>query len=208
MKERPILMNGAMVRATLAGIKSQTRRIVKPQPKMYEPGQDVGLSDYVSDMLVCPYGRMGDHLWVRETFFAYGRWETRFSEKKARDEWHFIDMTAECDRAYQYDADAPAVPLARGRGGTLPGWYRRPAIFMPRAASRIRLRITGARAERLNNITLGDICKEGLARSIYDFRPATDGFRVWKELWESINGAGSYDANPWVWVVELKQVTP
>lgn len=247
MKERPLLMNGAMVRATLAGIKSQTRRIVKPQPKMYEPGQDVGLSDYVSDMLVCPYGRMGDHLWVRETFFAYGRWDTRFSEKKARDEWHFIDMTIECGRAYQYDADEPELLLAQGRGGALPGWYRRPAIFMPRAASRILLEIVSVRVERLNDCSEADAEAEGVMQLDADDCPrpetrtkegwslcptcAGTGLRstlgagggvnfdvdctdcdthlkLYRHLWEAINGAGSWDANPWVWRVEFSRVTP
>jgi hypothetical protein len=89
-----------MVRALLDGTKSQTRRAVKPQPRMYEPGQCVGVSDMTNDALVCPYGKPGDQLRVRETFIAYGRWVTRCNAKKKRDEWHFIDMTAECDRAY------------------------------------------------------------------------------------------------------------
>jgi len=218
-KERPILFSAPMVRALLDGSKSQTRRVVKPQPEVSPGGHVMGewLRKPLGGLLLprpqdlaldCPYGQPGDRLRVRETFTAYGRWETRFSAKKARDEWHFVDMTVECDRRYQYAADNPGVPLAKERGDALPGWYTRPAIFMPRAASRILLEIVNVRVERLNAITLSDICKEGLAKSIYDFCPATDGFRVWKELWESINGAGSWAANPWVWVLEFKRVQP
>jgi len=76
---------------------------------------------------------------------------------------------------------------------------------MPRWASRITLEVTGVRVERLQAITLGDICKE-IGCGLYDFRPATDGFRVWAELWNSIYGADSWQANPWVWVVEFKRV--
>lgn len=81
----------------------------------------------------------------------------------------------------------------------------KPSIHMPRWASRITLEITGVRVERLQAITLGDICKE-IGCGLYDFRPATDGFRVWAELWNSIYGADSWQANPWVWVVEFKRV--
>lgn len=186
-----------------------------------------------------PYGQPGDRLWVRETFFAYGRWETRYSEKKKRDEWRFIDMTTECDRLYQYAASNPEVPLAKGRG-PLPGWYTRPAIHMPLAASRIVLDIAGVRVERLQGISEADADAEGCERlefERYDRDPALcpkcDGLRLhcalgpnggviedidcvecdtyvkrYRHLWESINGAGSWDANPWVWVVEFKRVTP
>src|SRR4051812_13652808 len=68
MKERPILFSAPMVRALLDGSKTQTRRIVKPQPVMYEPGQCVGVSDMTCDALVCQYGKRGDRLWVRETW--------------------------------------------------------------------------------------------------------------------------------------------
>lgn len=171
IKERPILFSAPMVRALLDGSKTQTRRVVKPAPREYwnpvvgnyhpvvianggyeEPGPEIfGASDETEGRKF-PYGRPGDRLIVRETFFSYGRWVTRFNAKKRRDEWHFVDMTAECDRRYQYSADNPDVPLATGRGGVMPGWYRRPAIFMPRSAARILLEITRVRVERLNDI--------------------------------------------------------
>ena len=60
-----------------------------------------------------PYGHAGDRLWVKETFFAFGRWETRFSAKKSRDEWHFVDMTAESNKDYLYAADGFSMFIKR-----------------------------------------------------------------------------------------------
>ncbi|QKY09550.1 hypothetical protein [Janthinobacterium lividum] len=238
MKERPILMNSAMVRATLAGTKTQTRRVMKPQPEPvpHRPGDYqwpcnafqsmVSVSDTRASGAhgmagdACPHGAHGDRLRVRETFFAYGRWETRLSEKKRRDEWHFIDMTAECDRTYQYDADCPDVPLAAGRGGALPGWHKRPSIFMPRAACRILLEIVSVRVERLQDISDTDILAEGIdteklaeSQDRYDIVCKGSGASgratertAWRDLWESTGG--DWEANPWCWAITFKRVAP
>ena len=218
MKERPILMNGAMVRAVLDGSKTQTRRIVKPQPFREDYMAEEGVR--LQFATLAPHGQPGDGIWVRETFFAYGRWVTRYSEKKARDEWHFIDMTIECDRTYQYDADSPEVPLAAGRGGALPGWYMRPSIFMPRAACRILLEIISVRIERLQEISDADIVAEGIdmealveSQDRYDIvckgsdasGRATER-SAWRDLWESTGG--DWNANPWCWAITFKRVAP
>lgn len=221
MAERPILFSAPMVRALLDGSKTQTRRVMKFKTRSdgarFQPIPAKRIDDTSYEMH-CPHGNPGDRLWVRETFYAYGRWVTRFSEKKRRDEWHFLDMTVECDRRYQYDADSPDVAQATGRGGALPGWYKRPAIFMPRAACRIELEITGVRVERLAGICESDARAEGCTASGWqpsysnpdnaggaESMSAKDAFA---DLWESINGAGSWDANPFVWVVEFKRVMP
>lgn len=81
-----------------------------------------------------------------------------------------------------------------------------PSLHMPRWASRILLEITAVRVERLQQITIGEICKEGLARSMYEFIPVTTAFDAFAELWNSTGG--DWDANPWVWVIEFKRVTP
>jgi hypothetical protein len=221
MKELGILFSAPMVRALLDGSKAQTRRALRVQPLDVLPmNGDLTGREWVGLMtrepkpegqvFRCKFGQSGDRLWVRETFFAYGRWETRYSEKKQRDEWHFIDMTAECDRAYQYAASNPDVPLATGRG-PMPGWYTRPAIHMPRAASRILLEITGVRVERLQDISEADAAAEGWSRRPEvsdDPQVHADAARDWyMDLWEQINGTGSWAANPWVWVVEFKRVT-
>ncbi|WP_229257558.1 hypothetical protein [Duganella callida] len=232
-----------MIRALLGGTKSQTRRIVKPDPGPYwnpvvglcnpavidnsgydAPGPEIfGASDETAGRKF-PHGGPAHCIWVRETFFAYGRWETRYTEKKQRDEWHFIDMTTECGRAYQYDADSPDVSLATGRGGALPGWYKRPAIFMPRAASRILLEIVSVRVERLNDLSEADAIAEGIEQMPCEvpdtklwrnYRPENGWTpRVcmpqnsFRSLWESINGEPNWLTNPWVWVVEFKRVAP
>jgi len=211
MKERPILFSGAMVRALPR--KTQTRRVVKgfaldlPKPGNFTP-EYVALPENGNS----PYGYADDRLWVRETFFAYGRWKTRFSEKKGRDEWHFIDMTLECDRAYQYAADDPDIPVTTSRhGGVTPAWWKRPAIHMPRAASRIMLEVTGVRVERLQDISEADAIAEGVHAGSWEYdngegtETARESFQC---LWDSLNAARGYgwDANPWVWVVELKKV--
>ncbi|MEX0141996.1 hypothetical protein MRBLMS1_002836 [Massilia sp. LMS1-1-1.1] len=228
MRDHPIIFTGPMVRALLDGSKTQTRRVMKPQPQMVtnkhiEPwqGDPAALLSLLADSgRKCPHGQPGDRIWVRETFFAYGRWVTRYSQKKGRDEWHFLDMTAKCDRAYQYDADSPDVPLETRRGGALPGWFKRPAIFMPRAACRMLLEIVSVRVERLQNISDADIVAEGIdmealaeSQDRYDIVCKGSGASgratersAWRDLWESTGG--DWDSNPWLWVIEFKRVTP
>lgn len=234
MKERPILMNGAMVRATLAGIKTQTRRIVKPSRAWpidfvggsgqindptcwgFEDG-DTALwwllkrdDDALSRQIPCPYGQPGDRLWVRETYYAFGRWETRFSAKKMRDEWHFVDMTRDMDRLYQFGTES-IEPCLRARDpGILPTWWKRPSIFMPRAACRILLEIVSVRVERLQGISEQDAIAEGAMFWAHEqetqVKDTRDARHAFMDLWQSINGPGSWDVNPWVWVVEFKRV--
>ena len=186
MSERGILFSAPMVRVLLAGTKTQTRRAVKVH-------ESIAYTDWRS-----PYGRPGDRLWVRETFFAYGRWEKRYNEVKERDEWRFVDMTRECGLSYQYAADNPDVPVEKRRSIT-PGWHTRPALFMPRAASRILLEVVSVRVERLQVISEHDAIAEGIECGVGN---PIDSYR---SLWEQINGTGSWSANPWIWVVEFRR---
>lgn len=222
MNSLPLLYTGAMVRATLADIKTMTRRVVKGKAFDWLEAYEL-TPEFVAlpGNAMCPNGQPGDQLWVRETFFAWGRWETRFSVKKGRDEWHFVDMTLESGRQYHYAvADQTLIIGAKGRGGVAPMWWTRPAIFMPRAASRITLEITEVRVERLQDISDADAVAEGAdclkwsgiegtAADLIDWplkevtNPYRNGFAV---LWESINGDGSWAANPWVWVVSFRRL--
>ncbi|MCS4496240.1 morphogenetic protein [Pantoea sp. B623] len=184
MKECPILLNAEMVRAVLDGGKTQTRRILKVQPHAGVRNSvfvKSGYEDGHGKELVCPFGAVGDRLWVRETWARYN-----------------IDQDTH-DIAYR--ATTPDDWPKEGR------W--RPSIHMPRWASRITLEITGVRVERLQDITNQDAMAEGIGHLYaYDESQPTpkDATRRFAELWQSIYGADSWQANPWVWVIEFKRV--
>jgi hypothetical protein len=225
MKEGPILYRAPMVRAILEGSKTQTRRVIKwpiiDRSMCVELDESYGpdlASPRDSIDHLSPYGKVGDQLWVRESFWAYGKWEQRYSEKKQWMEWCFVDMTVERDRLYQY-AD-PTPEKFRHRRDIDPAWWPRNSIHMPRKASRIQLEITAIRVERLQDISEADAIAEGIEHGnrwlnnyrnyfndndAHGWRSPIDSYR---SLWETINGEGSWDANHWVWVVEFKVLKP
>ena len=190
MNEKPILFNAEMVNAILSGRKTQTRRIISEKTlHLFDVAaiagecHPLGLCDQRSQsyyLEFCPLGNPGDQLWVREAF-----------------------ATGLCTKStLAYRATHKTEDLEEGWGETIK-WT--PSIHMPRWASRINLLITGVRVERLQAITLGDICKE-IGCGLYDFRPATYGFQVWEELWKSIYGEENWEANPWVWVINFERM--
>lgn len=229
MKDTPLLMTGAMVRATLRDVdpKGQTRRVMNPQPKhkpilanAYTFGADRSIdgaewldADFINPgvPMKCPYGQVGDRLYVRETFYAFGRWETRFNPKKGRDEWHFVDMTKQCGKSYSFDADSThPVPMGK-RGGVTPGWHKRPGIFLPRAASRLTLEITDIRVERVKDISEEDAIAEGVAPCGHDSFHTDQHTCSFADLWDLINakrdgGIYSWESNPWVWAITFKKL--
>lgn len=192
MTERPIIFSAPMVRAILAGTKTQTRRAVKLKPWHQIEQRDDGTlwpwmydDDRASDHWVpCPYGQLGDRLWVRETF-------------------------AKIDGQTQpwIETDYRATYTHGDRLGDSLGIKKRwtPAIHMPRAASRITLEVTGVRVERLQHISETDTVAEGIPAG--EVSPDDAGRFAYRLLWESLHGPGSWDANPWVWVVEFKRIT-
>ena len=213
-----------MVRAILAGAKTQTRRVCKAAALKggtdfrdadgWPMRHDIGCGDVRAG---CPYGAVGDRLFVRETYFAFGRWETRFSVTKGRDEWHFIDMAAAAREDYLYAADGVSNTGAfiKRRTDPRPMHWQRPSIFMPRWVSRITLELTGVRVERLQTISDADAIAEGISFSApfggyhtEDGRQfhCTDPIESYASLWEAINGAGSWDANPFVWCVSFRRI--
>ena len=204
MKEHPIIFSGPMVQALLRAEnpKTQTRRAVKPQPKletnrwwcdggkwMPEGPAPAGGTRQTLGWMPCPYGAPGDRLWVRETCGTGG---------------HF-------PHPWAYRADGVEYPGER--------WT--PAIHMPRRASRIMLEITDVRVQRLQQISQEDCWAEGIDDEGADYndgeRYASAGSPVSPEryaftsLWESINGLRdgcSWEANPWVWALTFQKVTP
>jgi hypothetical protein len=213
MADRPILFSAPMVCALLAGTKTQTRRVVKPQPPpefvAYNAGHastlhvpsgsesfcwSLGRSDSsqrfwpgMHESVFCPYGQPGDRLWVRET------WSHDATDLEACRAAH-EDVMAGLSYGPYYRATEEAPETLRWRS----------SIHMPRWASRITLEITKVRVERVREMNRGDAMAEGCP-----FANMADGLdpRDWYSgLWDEINGAGSWAANPWVWVVSFRRV--
>ncbi|OXR48134.1 hypothetical protein PuT2_14010 [Pusillimonas sp. T2] len=210
MRERPILFSGPMVRAILAGHKMQTRRAVKP-PRSWDtqyPHCDPfvmppavwwwnGVHDRVGVRQACPYGQPGDRLWVRETWMP----DTPRDGTWADTQFFGCGMSPLSDIPELYRKPEHCLYRATWNGVGMVGW--KPSIHMPRWASRITLEITGVRVERLKDISEDDAYAEGVKHSEHGGLTARDGFQ---RLWESINGAESWDKNPWVWVVQFRRI--
>jgi hypothetical protein len=199
IKEKPILFRGPMVNAILDGGKTQTRRIVKPQPVVrggwhdlprYSASSEKAFREGAPFFGRCPYGSVGDRLWVREAWAANAFLNrTKPSDLKGETIYH---------RA-TYDNDSHFM------------W--RPSIHMPRWACRLVLEITDVRVERLNAITPEDAVAEGIegdaeGRWKHYLKPKFGPSPVhsFQTLWESINGVGSWAQNPWVWVVSFRRI--
>lgn len=225
MKERGMIFNGEMVRALLDGRKTQTRRIMKvqPEPSKSRPG-DFWFSSkklesmvHVSDLApgnspivdchlffqehCCPFGAVGDRIWVREAFRVHSRATdvaTLVYKASERNSW-----TEQTHRVPVAVCNKPATPEK---------WT--PSLHMPRWASRITLEITDVRVERLNAISQEDAQAEGM--ELTGWRPTysdpDSGGEVmtlydnFAELWSSIYGDESWKANGWVWVISFKRV--
>ncbi|HCD5206789.1 TPA: hypothetical protein NBT52_005476 [Klebsiella pneumoniae] len=246
MKERGMIFNGEMVRAILDGRKTQTRRIMAPQP-----ADDIERGIFPNPEVIgwkssrrhkhgsttahfCHYGKPGDRIWVRET---WGVVSHAFSDDGLMIDW-VPDRPATAIHEMPFGNgyySGYAIYAADGdfTWGDDDGYEDgrscwKPSIHMPRAASRILLEITDVRVERLNAISPEDAESEGLERTNFTgfgdepglpSYPEPDVYfdplkKQWKEyppeafagLWESIYGEGSWQVNPWVWVIEFKRV--
>lgn len=227
-KERPILFSGPMVRALLDGRKTQTRRVIKPQPdsvknfgravpyRRASPPQDMPSAKYEVP-IVYPYGAPGDCLWVKET---WGLNDTIYGGDQPIPKARPADLPPEGLVFFATEDDTEIRNELR--------W--RPSIHMPRWASRLTLEITEVRVERLQEVSQADAAAEGLMTwlgrdcdgdprldgRMYDFtawgwqQPTheSDGFMsayaAYRDLWKHINGPDSWDANPWVWAVSFR----
>ena len=214
MKERPILFSAPMVRALLADTKTQTRRVASKLVRhpdlgnLYTPGALV-LEREPQHVIerACPYGQTGDRLWVREAH--------AFSVRDPEGyDWH--DDPENWDVIYRADERQPAGGWRDSEGNAIqPPW--RPSIHLPRWASRITLEVTAVRVERLQDISEADAIAEGCTQNhngyfwggphaVSGLKQMATAKQAYSDLWKSINGPGSWDANPWVWVVEFKRL--
>ncbi|MDS0779970.1 hypothetical protein OSC13_18835 [Serratia marcescens] len=211
MKERPVIFNGEMVRTILDGRKTQTRRVMKPQPEPCYRGGHWWPSNAFKTMLhieeqmqngqggwkglagyACPFGRVCDRLWVRETFMDLTGTG--------------IEATTGKFEGLAYRADTPAGSYGDEVRKDY-GLKWTPSLHMPRKACRILLEITAVRVERLNDISEEDAKAEGVKAGVCPGHEHMMHQVAFSELWQSIYGEESWRANPWVWVIEFKQVS-
>lgn len=234
MNERPILFSGPMVRAILDGTKTQTRRVVKVGRTLPEGGWDCirkpgsreaihlangvwswrpygGAPDqpYPRIWEYCPYGQPGDRLRVKEHAWMWCEKVPSGMTKTGRPKFHYVPSA----RAQVfYCADHPEKPtgtvVCEYRGYQW-GWRKKLGRFLPGWASRITLEITAVRVERLNDISEADAKAEGVEPADTTKAPES----VWLAhrvafsfLWERINGAGSWAANPFVWSITFRRI--
>ncbi|MGV5219661.1 hypothetical protein [Pseudomonas aeruginosa] len=210
-RERPILFNDQMVRAILEGRKTVTRRAVK-DTGFYAidaaiHGNEVALREREALSTRCPFGQPGDRLWVRESHAQV--FEVDIPDGRpagpigtagspGRPDW-------KCRYVYRSDGEMPNVQWHHVGDSQPVRWT--PSIHMPRRASRILLEITAVRVERLQDITPNQCIAEGAWREKdKELGRGQEAIAAFADLWRSTGG--DWDANPWVWVVEFKRVTP
>ena len=188
MNEKPILFSGPMVQAILAGVKSQTRRVIKPEWSRCLDLEDE--DDQEKALQQCPYVRLGSFLWVRETWYQTTNKDfTPGQVIYKADGWEHADGSK---------------------------MYWRPSIHMPRSASRIDLKITAVWIEHLQDITKANARDEGMSCAFnggtYDFSIGPyDAYTAnFRRLWDAINAKRGYgwDVNPWVWVIRFMKIRP
>lgn len=243
-REYPILFSPKMVQAILANQKSVTRRVVKWKPR--EDGLNVSFSGLEAGHYStghpesgwvlrsrgrgacwndrtfparCPYGRVGDRLWVRETFaiecnrgYEYDAPDVQLGPIR----WHEEEDYGRWFECPHYRASEPDISLVTDDHEDFDDRTRwTPSIYMPRWASRITLEVTGVRVERLHQITEDDARAEGFGPG---FVPAPHpefadiqttrcvGYRpLFVKMWDVINGKKyPWASNPHVWVVSFR----
>ena len=212
MKERPILFSGEMVKAILDGRKTMTRRVIKPQPSIrtsvcIDANSPSGYSysnDVYGDIYCkCPYGKVGDRLWVKTSHYK------GMDSKSDIIVWDTFTRTIRWQVEGVGDVEncEPEL-LTTNRFKFLAG------RFMPKWAARIWLEITAIRVERLQEITPKDAVLEGLPCFIeynkdWTVKQCIPPVERFKTLWDSINAKRGFgwESNPWVWVVEFKRTT-
>ena len=227
--EKPVIFNTDMVTAILDGRKSQTRRVMKPQPigfndpegwPIHPINEDQTQDKYSVDgwckYIQCPYGQIGDQLYVRETWAKCSPVSPMNRQLVHMDRANVIEQPTKDPDTGEWDYNSGEIVIYRADGEV--EWcdgdgfideksYWKPSIHMPKKYARIWLEVTNVRVERVQDISNNDACAEGTPdiRTIENNFDMRDCFRV---LWDSIYESRGYgwDVNPWVWVVEFKRV--
>lgn len=221
MKERPVLFSAPMIRAILDGRKTQTRRIVKPQPDSRTTEVSLCRDLWMGIGPACngpgtaqwdpwrkAFATVGDRLWVREA------WMPGYFHDPDSDDGPKVSVLYRADNS-ELTVAAPSVELAEqwdlaysDDGDEPPPW--KPSIHMPRWASRILLEITGVSVERLRDISEGDAEAEGIdfLRHIPNADETLTAKQLYECLWDGLKppAASAWDANPWVWVISFRRV--
>lgn len=219
IKYKPILFSSSMVNANLEDKKTKTRRQVTGEAlKWLEP--DMFTPEYVAspENNLCPYGKVGDVLWVRETF-------AKTTNVNSLDPWpgrNHIRTDGETEgvatEALIYRADGE-WQWCDDDGFHTERSYWKPSIFMPRYACRLFLKIKEIKIERLQDVSESDAISEGIYMRITSTPPYEQKYQIpgwpnlfntakqaFKSLWISINSKDSWDNNPWVWVIEYERI--
>lgn len=206
--DHPIIFSAPMIRALLDGRKTQTRRMLKARG-LYETHPS-------GELVPIPPSAVGARLWVRESYYQIGHWEPAASKtrKLGKQKWRFVADSTEIR------FEAP-TEFRKGRHHQDPEtsvWHKRLGRFMPRVASRLTLVIEGVKVERLQDISREDAIAEGLFRAsshieeFWRWPPPLDAqlwlspVEAYRSLWSIINGADSWDANPWVAAISFRVV--
>lgn len=233
MKTGQILFSGQMVRAIRAGRKTVTRRVVKPQPSLPTtiwwasngrgpkwmaegPSGATGGMRQTWGWMDCPYGQPGDRLRVKEAAWMWCERQPNGLTPTGRPKWHYVPMR---EAPVIYAADHPDKPQTRivsPDTGNQWGWRLKIGRFLPAWAVRIELEITAITVERLQDISTEQALAEGVQPfasggfHVEDGRHhhATDPRLSFASLIESTTGDGLWAANPWVWAINFKPVTP
>lgn len=198
---RPLLMTTAMVATTLAGLKTETRRLMSPQPDWLK-GEVMSWKGAIGlvDQMASPYGRPGDLLWLKEDWrvedgsVARGRLRIGYRDGSSR--WVDVPCAEVLERLAADLAQAPAGAARWRRARFMFGW-----------ASRALLEVVEVRAERLQDITFAGAVAEGLQAAGKGWQATPDApwhanpVHAYRWLWDAIHGPGAWDANPYVWVV-------
>lgn len=232
-RQVPMLFSPAMVEALLAGRKTETRRILNPQPETYQ--NDAGetcdiypfkVEGQTRSRIASGFGgsgvittqecraEVGDLIWVKEAHYAFGWWETtdELTKKTLKPKRQFVRFP---HTPVLFEAPADVVT---GQPEQRSGWYKRSSLFLPKLESRLTLRVTGFTIEQLHDVNIWSAIAEGIEETPLDDRYS--GFRNYRNqhgpfecpvdsyasLWDSINGPNAWNANPWVDVTKFEVI--